>query len=148
MRFPAFSVRPGRRASDKLPGRDRRGDHHSPIIKIVTTVAILAAVYFFIVGPILDTTEDTVRNARGQFQESQRQADADATAADISSTRTSATSYGRGLIAGSQPWEEAAKTVLRCVENAGDDIAKLERCEELGQTITSKVLHNRNFADS
>ena len=38
--------------------------------------------------------------------------------------------------------------MLRCVEKAGDDIAKLERCEELGQTITSKVLHNRNFADS
>jgi hypothetical protein len=31
----------------------------NPIIKIVTTVAILAAVYFFIVAPILDTTEDS-----------------------------------------------------------------------------------------
>ncbi|MGI9019664.1 MAG: hypothetical protein ACR2G3_03000 [Solirubrobacterales bacterium] len=29
----------------------------SPIIKIVTTVAILAAVYFFFVKPTLDTTE-------------------------------------------------------------------------------------------
>jgi hypothetical protein len=30
----------------------------NPIIKIVTTVAILAAVYFFIVKPTLDTTGD------------------------------------------------------------------------------------------
>ena len=29
----------------------------NPIIKVVTTVAILAAVYFFIVKPSLDTTE-------------------------------------------------------------------------------------------
>lgn len=29
----------------------------SPIIKIVTTVAILAAIYFFFVKPTLDTTE-------------------------------------------------------------------------------------------
>ena len=29
----------------------------NPILKIVTTVAILAAVYFFIVKPTLDTTE-------------------------------------------------------------------------------------------
>ena len=44
----------------------------NPIIKIVTTVAILAAVGFFIVRPILDTTENAinsvsegVRNAAG-----------------------------------------------------------------------------------
>ncbi|HEX2127925.1 MAG TPA: hypothetical protein VHF58_01775 [Solirubrobacterales bacterium] len=31
----------------------------NPIIKVVTTVAILAAVYFFIIAPILDTTEES-----------------------------------------------------------------------------------------
>ena len=30
----------------------------SPIIKVVTTVAILAAIYFFFVKPTLDTTEN------------------------------------------------------------------------------------------
>ena len=35
----------------------------NPIIKIVTTVAILAAVYFFIVKPTLDTTERRVVRA-------------------------------------------------------------------------------------
>ncbi|MQA73088.1 MAG: hypothetical protein GEU88_01825 [Solirubrobacterales bacterium] len=43
----------------------------NPIIKIVTTVAILAAAYFFIVKPILDTTEsafDSVSPAFESFQ--------------------------------------------------------------------------------
>ena len=30
----------------------------NPIIKVVTTVAILAAVYFFLVKPVLDTTNE------------------------------------------------------------------------------------------
>ena len=35
----------------------------NPIVKIVTTVAILAAVYFFIVKPTLDTTSDITNRA-------------------------------------------------------------------------------------
>ena len=43
----------------------------SPIIKIVTTVAILAAVYFFIVKPTLDTTEKAITNGAG-FESARR----------------------------------------------------------------------------
>jgi hypothetical protein len=32
----------------------------NPIIKIVTVVAVLAATYFFIVKPVLDTTESAI----------------------------------------------------------------------------------------
>ena len=42
----------------------------NPIIKIVTTVAILAAVYFFIVKPTLDTTNDVVSDSLDSFNES------------------------------------------------------------------------------
>ena len=34
------------------------GTFINPLIKIVTTVAILAAIYFFFVKPALDTSED------------------------------------------------------------------------------------------
>jgi hypothetical protein len=37
----------------------------NPIIKIVTTVAILAAVYFFAIKPVLDTTEDVTEKTFG-----------------------------------------------------------------------------------
>lgn len=34
------------------------GTFINPLIKIVTTIAILAAVYFFFVKPVIDTTND------------------------------------------------------------------------------------------
>ena len=39
----------------------------NPIIKIVTTVVILGAVYLFIVKPTLDTTNDVVNQSLGAF---------------------------------------------------------------------------------
>ncbi len=39
----------------------------NPILKIVTTVAILAAVYFFMVKPILDTTNNAFDEFGGAF---------------------------------------------------------------------------------
>jgi phage-related protein len=41
----------------------------NPIIKIVTTVAILAAVYFFIVKPTLDTTNEAFNAFSDAFPE-------------------------------------------------------------------------------
>lgn len=127
----------------------------SPIIKIVTTVLILGGVYLFVVRPILDTTERTVENVRGNIERSQQEsaqqasaAEQEASAAEIESTRNSAASYGRSLLAGSQPWPEAADAVLNCVKQASDNIQRLNRCEALGQSITSGVLSDRNFATS
>ena len=39
----------------------------NPIIKIVTTVVILGAVYLFFVKPALDTTENITENVTGAF---------------------------------------------------------------------------------
>ena len=51
----------------------------NPIIKIVTVVAILAATYFFIVKPVLDTTERTsTPSARASATSCQIQEDVDA----------------------------------------------------------------------
>ncbi len=41
----------------------------NPILKIVTTVAILAAVHFFMVKPILDTTDNAIDQTFGAFEE-------------------------------------------------------------------------------
>ena len=45
----------------------------NPIVKIVTTVVILGAVYLFIVRPVLDTTEKVVDQSAAQFERSQRE---------------------------------------------------------------------------
>lgn len=42
----------------------------SPIIKVVTTVAILAAVYFFFVKPALDTTESITSGINDSISDS------------------------------------------------------------------------------
>jgi hypothetical protein len=42
----------------------------NPIIKIVTTVVILGAVYLFIVKPALDTTNNVVNESLGAFNDS------------------------------------------------------------------------------
>ena len=42
----------------------------NPIIKIVTTVAILGAVYLFFVKPTLDTTNDVIDRSFGAVEES------------------------------------------------------------------------------
>ena len=34
----------------------------NPIIKIITTIVILAASYFFIVRPVLDTTDNAINS--------------------------------------------------------------------------------------
>jgi hypothetical protein len=120
----------------------------SPIIKIVTTVAILAGIYYFVVRPILDTTENITNNVTGNIAQSQQESNQQASAAEIESTRNSAASYGRSLLAGSQPWPEAADAVLNCVKKAGENIQKLNRCEALGSSITSGTLSDRNFATS
>ncbi len=127
----------------------------SPIIKVVTTVAILAAIYFLFVRPILDTTEDITNDVTGNIAKSQQQsnqasaqAQQQATAAEIESARNEAASYARSLLAGSQPWPEASKAVLECTKDAGSNNAQLDRCSALGQRISSSVLSNRNFAVS
>jgi hypothetical protein len=42
----------------------------NPIIKIITTVVILGAVYLFIVKPALDTTNNVVNESIGAFNDS------------------------------------------------------------------------------
>jgi hypothetical protein len=53
----------------------------NPIIKVITTVAILAAVYFFIVKPALDTTN----NAFDSFSDSFEGFDLDGLPSDLQS---------------------------------------------------------------
>ena len=120
----------------------------SPIIKVVTTVAVLAATYFFIVRPILDTTEDTVSSVSNGIRNSGQQGSTGSTAADLEASRSRAVSFGRSVLAGSQPWPDATREILGCVREAGDSLPAMRRCERLGETITGGVLSDRNFADS
>jgi hypothetical protein len=98
----------------------------NPLIKVVTTVAVLAAAYFFIVKPILDTTEEIggkaleqTGRALDQSEKLTRQAEKQAQQQGLESfeVRTDST--------------KQARRILRCVERAGGDTNELAACGEL-----------------
>ncbi len=115
----------------------------NPIIKIVTTVAILAAVGIFIVraGPrhddkAIDSANDSIRDAQAQS----RQASDDF---DLDFARTRAESFAGSL---QSSWPAAARAVKACVKQAGDETQAMQRCEDFGQKLVSTVQSDRNFA--
>jgi hypothetical protein len=85
----------------------------NPILKIVTTVAVLAAVYFFIVKPVLDTTNDAFETFGGAFDDLPTgiQEQVDDALDDVGD-------------------DQARERLERCVENAGTDAQRVSRCVE------------------
>ncbi len=80
------------------------GTFLNPLLKVVTTVAIIAAIYFFMVRPILDTTED------------------------ISGGITH--SVNKGLNQAAKAQKQADK-LLKCVQDAGGDVDKIQACNAI-----------------
>ena len=78
----------------------------NPIIKIVTTVAILAAVGFFIVRPILDTTENAINSVSEGVRNAQQQSRQQSAEMDLSFSRSRAESFVAGL---QSTWPAAAR---------------------------------------
>ena len=114
----------------------------NPIIKVVTTVAILAAAYLFIVKPALDTTEkisgqinDSVRNSINDSQNAGQQA-------IINASESRAESYASSL---QSSWPAAAREVKRCIARASS-AAAMERCADMGQRLVHTVQSDRSFA--
>jgi hypothetical protein len=115
----------------------------NPIIKIVTTVVILGAVGLFIVKPILDTTENVVNEASRGFENAQQASDDLSRNIDVSSLRSRTQSYIQSLSTG---WPAAAREVRGCLQDAGDNIAALNRCATQAQRLVHTVQSDRNFA--
>ena len=86
------------------------------LIRLVVTVAILGAVYLFIVKPILDTTNNTIDKAfdgsRGLIEQIDGQLDS-AGIEDADFTVPSA---------------QKAQRMLRCMQRAGNDAGRVQRC--------------------
>jgi hypothetical protein len=107
------------------------GTFLSPLIKVVTTVAILAAIYFFMVRPILDTTEDisgavleSVNKSLEQSAKAQRQA----RQAEKQAQQQGAQSFE---LEANDVTQKQADRLLDCVQDAGGDVAKIQACNEI-----------------
>ncbi len=85
------------------------------LIKLIVTVGILAAVYFFMIRPILDTTNDTINRA---FDGVDSSLDNAFDNAGIDPPNLS----GVGKTDGEK--------ILACVQRVEPDVTKMQKCAE------------------
>jgi len=115
----------------------------NPILKVVTTVAILGAVYVFIVKPVLDTTEDIT----GEVAEQTRQAQIDAGNAseefDLNFAKDRSESFASSL---RTQWPQAAREVTNCVRQADKDSKAMQKCEDFAHELLTEGQSPRNFS--
>jgi hypothetical protein len=98
------------------------GTFINPLLKIVTTVVILGAIYLFFVKPILDTTNDAINTARPAFNDlsqAQQQAGRQLRQAGIDQQRAI-------QIAGDA--QNNANKLLNCIQAAKSDVDKIAAC--------------------
>lgn len=88
------------------------------LIRLIVTVAILAAVYFFLVRPILDTTSDTIDRAFDSLGGVESSIDGVFDEAGVDPPNLS----GVG--------KTDAERVLACVKRVQPDVSKMQRCAE------------------
>ncbi len=98
------------------------GTFLSPLLKVVTTVAILAAAYFFIVKPVLNTTEsafDSVSPALEGFND---------LGPNIQQSVRRAQRLQSQQQASSAAQIEEANKLLSCISSASGDVTKIQKC--------------------
>jgi hypothetical protein len=98
------------------------GTFINPLLKVLTTVAILVAIYFLILRPVLDTTESAFETVSPAFQ------GLDDVGGDVRrSVRRAERIQARQQAASSAQIEEANK-LLGCITSAAGNTTKIERC--------------------
>ena len=95
----------------------------SPIIKIVTTVAILAAIYFFFVKPTLDTTENISNSISDNVADSID--DFDNLVPDVQKDIDKA--FEKTQKASGSSSSDIDK-LFACINKAGTDVDKINTC--------------------
>ena len=113
-----------------------------PILKLVVTVAILAAVGIFVVKPILDTTEEISGQVNESVRNSIEQSNNASEDAQYAAARSRASSYAQSL---QSTWPAASREIKSCIARA-NTLGPMERCAALGQKLVHTVQSDRNFA--
>jgi Tfp pilus assembly protein PilO len=106
--------------------RNLFGNLTAGIIRLLVTVGILAAVYFFVVRPTLDTTEKISHEVNVNVQQSLKEAHIGKTIEDVN--RQVQREIKKSLR--HAPSHSAADKLLRCIKRAHQDVHKIERCNE------------------
>jgi hypothetical protein len=109
--------------------RNLFGNLTSGIIRLLVTVGILAAAYFFIVKPVLHTTDNAIKSANESFEKSFGTKGTDLT--DISGTiedvnRRVQREIRRSFHSAKK--EGDPKRLVKCIQRAGGDVHRIQRC--------------------
>ena len=89
------------------------------LIRLIVTVGIIAAIYFFLVRPILDTTNDTIDKAFDSFDGIETSIDKSFKNAGVNNPPNLS---GVG--------KTDAEKVLACVQRVQPDTTKMQQCAE------------------
>jgi hypothetical protein len=109
--------------------RNLFGTLTSGVIRLLVSVGILAAAYFFIVKPVLKTTGDAIDGANKSFEKSFGVQGTDLT--DISGTIEDVNRKVQREIRRSfhtAKKEGNPKRLVKCIERAHGDVHRIQRC--------------------
>lgn len=106
--------------------RNLFGNLSAGIIRLLVTVGILAAVYFFIVRPALDTTEKISHEVNVNVQQGLKEANIGQT---INNVNRKVQREIRKSIRQSQQ-HGATNKLLDCIQRAHQDVHKIQHCTE------------------
>ena len=109
--------------------RNLFGNLSAGIIRLLVTVGILAAVYFFVVKPTLDTTKDISHEVNGNIQKSFESTDFGEINKTIDDVNRQVQREVRKSLRESQRQGNADK-LIRCIQRAHQNVNKIQRCSE------------------
>lgn len=106
--------------------RNLFGNLSAGIIRLLVTVGILAAVYFFVIRPALDTTEKISHEVNVNVQKSINEAHIGKTINEVN--RQVQREIKRSIR--HAPSHTAADKLLNCIQRAHQNVHKIEHCNE------------------
>jgi hypothetical protein len=104
--------------------RNLFGNLTAGIIRLLVTVGILAAVYFFVVRPALDTTEKISHEVNVNVQRGFKEADIGKTIDDVN--RRVQREIKKSIRRTTHPAQ--ADRLIRCIQRAHHDVERIQRC--------------------
>jgi len=114
------------------------GNLTSGIIRLGVTVGILAAVYFFIVRPVLDTTNHAVDSSNKIFEKSFESSTIDTKAIEEKINKSIEEVNGQVQVQVEHSFHTAkvhggdkrTEKLLHCIQRANGNVHRIERCSK------------------
>ena len=109
--------------------RNLFGNLTAGIIRLLVTVGILAAVYFFVVKPTLETTKEISHEVNGNIQKGFQQSDFGEINKTIDDVNRRVQREIKQSLRQSQRQGDADK-LIRCIQRAHQNVNRIQRCSE------------------